>query len=65
MIVIAKPVGRLANRLLLFAHFIAAAAEHDLVVYNPATAEDAAGIRALVEKKKRGGSGRTRTKAAV
>jgi hypothetical protein len=36
MIVVAKRVGRLANRLLLFAHFIGAAAEHGLVVYNPA-----------------------------
>ena len=36
MIVIAKRVGRLANRLLLFAHFIAAAVEHDFAVWNPA-----------------------------
>lgn len=35
VIVIAKKVGRLANRILLFAHFIGAAAEHDLVVVNP------------------------------
>ena len=35
----------------------------NLVVYNPATAEDAAGIQALVETKR--GSGKTRTKAAV
>ena len=36
MIVIAKKVGRLANRLLLFAHFIGAAAEHGFRVVNPA-----------------------------
>ena len=36
MIVIAKKVGRLANRLVLFSHFIAAAAEHGFVVLNPA-----------------------------
>ena len=36
MIVIAKKVGRLANRLILFAHFIATAAEHGFVVVNPA-----------------------------
>ena len=36
MIVIAREFGRLANRLLLFAHFIAAAVEHGLVVLNPA-----------------------------
>ena len=36
MIVIAKQVGRLANRLLLFAHFIATAADHDLEIANPA-----------------------------
>jgi hypothetical protein len=36
VIVIAKKVGRLANRMLLFAHFVAAAAEHGLVVVNPA-----------------------------
>ena len=36
MIVIAKGVGRLANRLLLFAHFVGAAAEHGLTVVNPA-----------------------------
>lgn len=35
MIVIAKGVGRLANRLLLFAHFIGTAAEHGLTVVNP------------------------------
>lgn len=36
MIVIAKKVGRLANRMLLFAHFIAAAREHGLTLANPA-----------------------------
>jgi hypothetical protein len=36
MIVIAKKVGRLANRLLLFAHFIGAAAEHGFRLVNPA-----------------------------
>ncbi len=36
MIVIARGVGRLANRLLLFAHFIGAAAEHGFSVANPA-----------------------------
>jgi hypothetical protein len=36
MIVIAKKVGRLANRLLLFAHFIGAAREHGFKVVNPA-----------------------------
>jgi len=36
VIVIAKQVGRLANRLLLFAHFIATAADHDLQIANPA-----------------------------
>jgi hypothetical protein len=36
VIVIAKQVGRLANRLVLFAHFIATAAEHDLQVADPA-----------------------------
>ena len=36
MIVIAKGVGRLANRLLLFAHFIGAATEHGFAVANPA-----------------------------
>ena len=36
MIVIASKVGRLANRLLLFAHFIAAGAEHGFLVVNPA-----------------------------
>jgi len=35
MLVIAKKVGRLANRLLLFAQFIAAAAEHGFSVANP------------------------------
>ena len=39
MIVIARQVGRLANRLLLFAHFVGAAAEHGLVVVNPAFLE--------------------------
>jgi len=38
MIVIAKKVGRLANRLLLFAHFIGTAVEHGLRVMNPAFA---------------------------
>ena len=36
MIVIAKKVGRLANRMLLFAHFIGIAVEHGLTVVNPA-----------------------------
>lgn len=36
MIVIAKQVGRLANRLLLFSHFIATAADHDLEIADPA-----------------------------
>jgi hypothetical protein len=36
VIVIAKEVGRLANRMLLFAHFIGASAEHDFIVVNPA-----------------------------
>ena len=36
MVVIARKVGRLANRILLFAHFIAAAAEHGFRVVNPA-----------------------------
>jgi hypothetical protein len=36
VIVIAKGVGRLANRLLLFAHFIGAATEHGFAVANPA-----------------------------
>jgi Glycosyl transferase family 11 len=36
VIVIARKVGRLANRIKLFAHFIGAAVEHGLVVYNPA-----------------------------
>lgn len=35
VVVIAKKVGRLANRLVLFAHFIGAALEHDFVVVNP------------------------------
>lgn len=35
MIVIANGVGRLGNRLLLFAHFIGAAVEHGLTVANP------------------------------
>ena len=36
MIVIAKRVGRLANRMLLFSHLIAAAQEHGFSVMNPA-----------------------------
>lgn len=36
MIVISRRVGRLGNRLLLFAHFIGAAEEHGLTVCNPA-----------------------------
>jgi hypothetical protein len=36
IIVVAKPVGRLCNRIVLFAHFIGAAIEHDLVIVNPA-----------------------------
>jgi hypothetical protein len=36
VIVIAGSVGRLANRLLLFAHFIGAAIEHGFAVANPA-----------------------------
>jgi hypothetical protein len=36
VIVIAKGVGRLGNRLLLFSHFIGAAIEHDLLIINPA-----------------------------
>jgi hypothetical protein len=36
VIVIAKKVGRLANRLLLFAHFIGVAVERGLTVANPA-----------------------------
>ncbi len=36
MIVVAKQVGRLANRVVLFAHLIATAAEHDLQIANPA-----------------------------
>jgi hypothetical protein len=39
VIVIAKKVGRLANRLLLFAHFIGAALEHGFTVVNPAFGE--------------------------
>ncbi len=38
MIVIAKQVGRLANRLVLFAHFIGAAAEHGFRIVNPSFA---------------------------
>src|SRR5262249_31328730 len=36
LVVIAKRYGRLANRLLLFAHFIGAAAEHGFTVLDPA-----------------------------
>ena len=36
VVVIARPFGRLGNRLVLFAHFIAAAVEHDLLILNPA-----------------------------
>ena len=36
MIVIAKKVGQLANRMLLFAHFIGAAIEHGFTLLNPA-----------------------------
>ena len=36
MIVIARRVGRLANRMLLFAHFIGSALEHGFTVLNPA-----------------------------
>lgn len=36
MIVIAKKVGRLANRMVLFSHFIGAAQEHGFKVANPA-----------------------------
>jgi hypothetical protein len=36
MVVIAKRVGRLANRLLLFSHFMGAALEHGFTVLNPA-----------------------------
>jgi hypothetical protein len=36
VVVIAKRVGRLANRLLLFAHFIGAAVEHGFTVLDPA-----------------------------
>jgi hypothetical protein len=36
LVIITKPVGRLANRLLLHAHFIGAAAEHGFRVVNPA-----------------------------
>ena len=35
VIVIAKKVGRLANRMLLFAHFIGTAEEHGLTILNP------------------------------
>lgn len=35
-IVIARKVGRLANRILLFSHFVAASVEHGFVVWNPA-----------------------------
>jgi hypothetical protein len=35
LIVIAKKVGRLANRLVLFAHFIGSAIEHGFTVLNP------------------------------
>jgi hypothetical protein len=35
-VVIAQPVGRLANRVLLFAHFIGAALEHGFSIVNPA-----------------------------
>jgi hypothetical protein len=35
-VIIAKRVGRLANRLVLFAHFIGAAVEHGFTVLNPA-----------------------------
>lgn len=36
MIVVAKKVGRLANRMLLFSHLIAAAREHGFSILNPA-----------------------------
>jgi hypothetical protein len=36
VVVIARPFGQLGNRLVLFAHFIAAALEHDLLILNPA-----------------------------
>lgn len=36
MVIIAKKVGRLANRLLLFSHFIGTAVEHGFSVANPA-----------------------------
>jgi hypothetical protein len=36
VVVIAKRVGRLANRLVLFAHFIGAAVEHGFTVFDPA-----------------------------
>lgn len=36
MVVIGKKVGRLANRLLLFSHFIATAVEHGFTVMDPA-----------------------------
>jgi hypothetical protein len=41
LVVIAKRVGRLANRTLLFAHFIGAAAEHDFTVLDPAFVDQA------------------------
>lgn len=36
MIIISKKVGRLANRILLFSHFIGAALEHGFTIANPA-----------------------------
>jgi hypothetical protein len=36
VVVIARRVGRLANRLLLFAHFVGAAVEHGFTVFDPA-----------------------------
>ena len=39
VVVVSRGVGRLCNRLVLYAHLIAAAIEHDLVVVNPAFAE--------------------------
>jgi hypothetical protein len=36
MVIIARKVGRLANRIMLFAHFIGAAREHGFNVVNPA-----------------------------
>jgi hypothetical protein len=41
MVVIARKVGRLANRLLLFAHFIGTAVEYGFRVVNPAFGSDA------------------------